>query len=82
VPRYGARILRREDIAELLRQSFIAVEVDREERPDVDDACMIATQILTGCGGWPNSPWLTPDARPWYAGTCFTPDDRPGVPAF
>ncbi len=61
-------------VAALLNEHFVPVKVDREERPDVDDIYMTATQLLTGRGGWPNSVWLTPDRRPWYAGTYFPPD--------
>ena len=63
-------------IAEVLNKFFIPVKVDREERPDIDDLYMIVTQIMTGRGGWPNSVWLLPDGRPWYAGTYFPPEDR------
>ena len=64
------------EIAELLNRHFIPVKVDREERPDLDDLYMLATQLMTGRGGWPNSVWLLPDGRPWYAGTYFPPEDR------
>ncbi len=72
----------REDIAALLNENFIAIKVDREERPDIDQIYMTATQLLTGRGGWPNSVWLTPDGKPWYAGTYFPPEDRLGRPGF
>lgn len=71
-----------EEIAELLNRDFISVKVDREERPDVDDLYMIVTQLMTGRGGWPNSVWLLPDGRAWYAGTYFPPEDRGGQPGF
>jgi len=71
-----------EAIARLLNAHFIAIKVDREERPDVDEIYRSATQLLTGRGGWPNSVWLTPDRRPWYAGTYFPPEDRTGMPGF
>ncbi len=67
-----------EEIAGILNRDFIPVKVDREERPDLDDLYMVATQLMTGRGGWPNSVWLLPDGRPWYAGTYFPPDDRGG----
>ena len=60
-----------EDVAKVLNEHFIAIKVDREERPDIDEQYMLATQILTGRGGWPNSVWLTPDLRPWMAGAYF-----------
>jgi len=69
-------------VAALLDEGFVAVKVDREERPDVDEIYMKTTQLVTGHGGWPNSLWLTPDLRPWYAGTYFPPADRPGRTGF
>jgi uncharacterized protein YyaL (SSP411 family) len=62
---------RDEEVAAALKRSFIAVKVDREERPDVDAIYMKATQLLGSGGGWPNSVWLTPDRKPFYAGTYF-----------
>jgi uncharacterized protein YyaL (SSP411 family) len=64
-----------EEIAKLLNGSFICIKVDREERPDVDDLYMTATQMMTGRGGWPMSVMLTPDAKPFYGATYFPPDD-------
>ena len=62
----------REDVAKILNDHFIAIKVDREERPEIDEQYMLATQLVTGgAGGWPNSVWLTPDGRPWMAGTYF-----------
>jgi len=72
----------REDVAALLNQNFVAVKVDREERPDLDDIFMTATQLLAGRSGWPNSVWLTPDLKPWFAGTYFTRDDQDGQLGF
>ncbi len=71
-----------ERAAEILNQHFISIKVDREERPDVDDIYMAATQLLTGRGGWPNSVWLLPDGRPFFAGTYFPREDRGGQPGF
>ena len=65
-------------IAEVLNRHFICIKVDREERPDLDETYMLATQLMTGRGGWPNSVWLLPDGRPWYAGTYFPPEDQIG----
>jgi uncharacterized protein YyaL (SSP411 family) len=65
-----------------LSRWFISVKVDREERPDLDSLYMAATQALTGSGGWPMSVFLTPDGRPYYAGTYFPPEERHGMPAF
>jgi len=67
-----------EDIAALMNTHFVCIKVDREERPDLDDIYMAATQALTRSGGWPMSVWVTPDQRPFYAGTYFPPDDRYG----
>ncbi|HEY5013282.1 MAG TPA: thioredoxin domain-containing protein, partial [Acidimicrobiia bacterium] len=61
------------DVAALMNRLFVNVKVDREERPDVDAVYMQAVQALTGTGGWPMSVWLTPDGRPFYAGTYFPP---------
>ena len=71
-----------EAIAAILNEFYIAIKVDREERPDVDQVYMTATQMLAGQGGWPNSLWLTPAGKPWYAGTYFPPDDKFGRPGF
>ena len=60
-----------QEVADILNQHFVSIKVDREERPDIDELYMIATQLMTGRGGWPNSVWLTPDGRPWMAGTYF-----------
>lgn len=59
------------EVAAVLNEHFIAIKVDREERPDIDEQYMIATQLLTQRGGWPNSVWLTPAGKPWMAGTYF-----------
>ncbi len=69
-------------VASVMNANFVNVKVDREERPDVDAVYMQAVQALTGSGGWPMSVWLTPDGRPFYAGTYFPPADRHGLPAF
>jgi hypothetical protein len=71
-----------ERLAELLNREFVAIKVDREERPDVDDIYMSAVQALTGTGGWPLSLFLTPEGKPFYGGTYFPPDDRYGRPGF
>ncbi len=62
-------------IAEYLNRHYIAIKVDREQRPDVDGIYMTAVQMLTGRGGWPMSVWLTPDRNPFYGGTYFPPRD-------
>lgn len=58
-----------QEVAKVLKQNFIAIKVDREERPDIDQIYMSATQLLTGSGGWPNSVWLTPEGHPFFAAT-------------
>ena len=70
------------DIALLMNQFFVNVKVDREERPDIDEIYMTATQLMTGHGGWPNSVFLTPDLKPFFAGTYFPPEDSHGRPGF
>ncbi len=62
-------------IAEYLNRHYIAIKVDREQRPDVDGIYMTAVQMLTGRGGWPLTVWLTPDRSPFYGGTYFPPRD-------
>lgn len=59
------------EVAELLNQHFVAIKVDREERPDIDALYMSVCQALTGSGGWPLTVLLTPDRKPFYAGTYF-----------
>ena len=68
--------------AAAVNRDFVAVKVDREERPDVDAVYMQATQAMTGHGGWPMTVFLTPDRRPFYAGTYFPPAPRHGLPSF
>jgi hypothetical protein len=70
------------DIAKIMNEYFINIKVDREERPDVDKVYMTVVQALTGSGGWPMSVWLTPDLKPFFAGTYFPPDSRYGRPGF
>lgn len=70
------------EIASLMNAFFINVKVDREERPDIDALYMTATQLISGQGGWPNSVFLTPDLKPFYAGTYFPPQDSHGRPGF
>jgi uncharacterized protein YyaL (SSP411 family) len=71
-----------EETAALMNAEFVNIKVDREERPDLDQIYMQATQILTGHGGWPMSVWLSPDLVPFYAGTYFPPHPRYGMPSF
>ncbi len=64
-----------EAIARVLNERFVAIKVDREERPDVDQVYMTAVQLLTGSGGWPMSVWLTPDREPFFGATYLPPRD-------
>jgi len=68
--------------AELMNERFVNVKVDREERPDVDAVTMEATVGMTGSGGWPTTVFMTPDGRPFYAGTYFPPEPRHGIASF
>ncbi len=68
--------------ADDLNRDFVAVKVDREERPDLDQVYMAAVQAMTGQGGWPMSIFLTPDGKPFYGGTYFPPQPAHGMPAF
>ena len=70
------------DTAQLLNDNFVAIKVDREERPDIDSIYMDAVQALSGHGGWPLSVFLTPDGAPFFGGTYYPPEDRPGMPGF
>jgi uncharacterized protein YyaL (SSP411 family) len=71
-----------QDTADYLNAHFVAVKVDREERPDVDAVYMAATQAISGEGGWPMSVFLLPDGRAFHAGTYYPPRPMPGRPSF
>ena len=71
-----------EPIAAILNKYFVAIKVDREERPDVDRIYMAYVQASTGGGGWPMSVWLTPDLKPFLGGTYFPPENRYGRAGF
>jgi uncharacterized protein YyaL (SSP411 family) len=60
-----------------MNQWFVNVKVDSEQRPDLDRIYMLARQIMTGQGGWPNNLFLTPNLKPFYAGSYFPPKDDP-----
>ncbi|MEX1011928.1 MAG: thioredoxin domain-containing protein [Balneolaceae bacterium] len=64
------------EIARLMNQAFINIKVDREERPDIDHACMTVCQMLTGQGGWPLNLLLTPDRQPFFAATYLPKESR------
>jgi uncharacterized protein len=68
--------------ATLINRDFVAIKVDREERPDLDQVYMRAVQAMTGSGGWPMTVFLLPDGTPFFAGTYFPPSDRFGMPSF
>ena len=85
---YWCHVMERESfeneaIATVMNELFINIKIDREERPDVDEIYMAATQAITGRGGWPMSVWLEPKKlRPVYAGTYFPIKPRHGLPSF
>jgi uncharacterized protein len=70
------------EIASIVNQHFIAVKVDRDERPDIDSRYQAAVQAVSGQGGWPLTAFLTPDGKPFYGGTYFPPSDGYGRPSF
>ena len=86
---YWCHVMEREsfedqEVADFLNKHFIAIKVDREERPDIDEIYMTATQLINrGRGGWPMSVWLEPtDLKPFFAGTYFPKNDRGGRRGF
>jgi len=71
-----------EEIAEVMNENFVNIKVDREERPDLDDIYQNVCQMMTGNGGWPLSVFLTPEQKPFFAGTYFPPESHYGTPGF
>ncbi|MBU1163669.1 MAG: DUF255 domain-containing protein, partial [Proteobacteria bacterium] len=71
-----------EDVAKILNEFYIAIKVDREERPDIDQIYMSVCQALTGNGGWPLSIFMTPEGNPFFAGTYFPKLSRMSLPGF
>jgi uncharacterized protein YyaL (SSP411 family) len=69
-------------IAAIVNEHFVAIKVDRDERPDVDSRYQTAVQAISGQGGWPLTAFLTPEGKPFYAGTYFPPRDYQGRPSF
>ncbi|RMB62206.1 thioredoxin domain-containing protein [Tessaracoccus antarcticus] len=70
-------------IAALINEYFIPIKVDRQQHPDVDAVYMAATQAMNhGSGGWPMTAFLTPEGKPFFTGTYFPPEPRPGMPSF
>ena len=70
------------EIAKIIGEHFVAVKVDRDERPDVDSRYQSAISALSGQGGWPLTGFLLPDGKPFFGGTYFPPDDQMGRPGF
>jgi uncharacterized protein YyaL (SSP411 family) len=70
------------EIAAIINEHFVAVKVDRDERPDIDARYQAAVSAISGQGGWPLTAFLTPDGRPYFGGTYIPPDDRYGRPGF
>jgi uncharacterized protein YyaL (SSP411 family) len=68
--------------AKIINEHFVAVKVDRDERPDVDSRYQAAVSAISGQGGWPLTAFLTPDGKPYFGGTYFPPDERYGRPSF
>ncbi|MCL4221975.1 MAG: thioredoxin domain-containing protein [Phycisphaerales bacterium] len=85
---YWCHVMERETfensaLASILNASFLPIKVDREERPDVDEIYMLATQLMTGHGGWPMNVFLEPASlRPFWCGTYFPPEPRGPMPGF
>ncbi|MEO7587505.1 MAG: thioredoxin domain-containing protein [Arachnia sp.] len=71
------------EIAALINENFVPIKVDRQQHPDVDAVYMAATQAMNhGSGGWPMTAFLTPEGKPFFTGTYFPPEARPGMPSF
>ncbi|MFL0437334.1 thioredoxin domain-containing protein [Bacillus pumilus] len=71
-----------QQVADILNEHFISIKVDREERPDIDSMYMSVCQMMTGQGGWPLNVFVTPDQKPFYAGTYFPKRSAYGRPGF
>ena len=70
------------EVAQIVNDRFIAIKVDRDERPDIDSRYQVAVSSMTGQGGWPLTAFLTPEGKPFYGGTYFPPVDHYGRPSF
>ncbi len=68
--------------ARIINENFVAVKVDRDERPDVDTRYQAAVSAISGQGGWPLTAFLSPEGKPYFGGTYFPPEDRHGRPSF
>lgn len=71
-----------EEVAKILNENFVSIKIDREERPDIDNIYMAVCQAMTGSGGWPLNLFLTPERKPFFAGTYFPKTERYGTPGF
>ena len=69
-------------IAKVMNEHFVCIKVDREERPDLDQIYQLVVQLMGRSGGWPLTVFLTPEQKPFFAGTYFPPADRYGMPGF
>ncbi len=70
------------EIAQIINEHFVAIKVDRDERPDVDRRYQEVVLALTGSGGWPLTVFMTPEGKAFFGGTYFPPEDRWGRPGF
>src|SRR5438477_12775607 len=70
------------EVARIINENFVAIKVDRDERPDVDSRYQAAVSAISGQGGWPLTASLTPEGKPFYGGTYFPPEDHYGRPGF
>src|SRR6266446_1520066 len=70
------------EVARIVNELFVAVKVDRDERPDIDSRYQVAVSAISGQGGWPLTAFLTPEGKPFYGGTYFPPDENYGRPSF
>ncbi len=70
------------EVAKIVNERFVAVKVDRDERPDIDSRYQVAVSAISGQGGWPLTAFLTPDGKPFYGGTYFPPNENYGRPSF
>jgi uncharacterized protein len=84
---YWCHVMEREvfmnvSIAAQMNEHFISIKVDREEHPEIDEIYMVARQLMTQEGGWPNNVFLTPDLKPFFAGGTFSASEAPGRTSF
>jgi len=70
------------EVARIVNERFVAVKVDRDERPDIDSRYQVGVSAISGQGGWPLTAFLTPDGKPFFGGTYFPPEDSYGRPSF